>query len=93
MKRVDWIDKVAGKTGLTKKDSALAVTAALEVIEDALVNGEEVSLSGFGIFKVKERKARTARNPRTGEAVPVPPSRGVSFKPATRLKDLVKGQG
>ncbi len=60
-------------------------------IRDAAVKGEEVSIPGFGKFKVQNKPARTARNPRTGESVAVPATRKLSFQPAKALKDSLVG--
>lgn len=81
------IDLVAKETGLTKKNVAEVYEAIAKTVDNALVAGESVSLSGFGIFSVKEKAAYTGRNPRTGEAVTIPASRRVSFSASKTLKD------
>ena len=89
MNKSELINAVAEKTALSKKDSEAAVTAALDAITAALTEGEEVRLVGFGTFGVKKREARTGRNPRTKEAIPIPATRAPSFKAGKALKDAV----
>ena len=79
MKKLQLIDAVAEKAQLTKKDAAAAVDAVLDVIADALASGDDVKVTGFGGFEVKERAAREGRNPKTGEKVAIPASKYVSF--------------
>ncbi len=86
MTKKDIVLKVASDTGLKQLDVKRAVQKSLEVIVAALAAGETVELRNFGIFKVKARKGRTGRNPRTGEKVPVPPKRVVVFKPGLLMK-------
>lgn len=74
---------------LSKAQAKQAVDAVLKAIEAAAVRGEEVSLAGFGKFKVQDKPARTARNPKTGEAIQVAATRKVVFQPAKALKDAV----
>ena len=72
MNKAELIAAVAEKTGFTKKDAEGAVNATINVIEEALINGEKVQLIGFGTFEVRERKARTGRNPRKpGETIEI----------------------
>ena len=87
MNTAELIPVVAEKTGFTKKDSDLAVNAALDAITDALVAGEKVQLVGFGTFEVKERAARVGRNPQTKEEITIPAARVASFKVGKALKD------
>ncbi len=89
MTKAEIVEDIAAKTGLTKKDVATAMDQFLEAISRALVEGKHYEIRGFGTFKVKHRKARMARNPRTGEAVPVPDRRVPVFKVSKELKDLV----
>ena len=74
---------------MTKKDTEKALNAAFDVIASALSKGEKVQVSGFGIFEVKERKARMGRNPRTGEAMEIAASRTPTFKASKTLKDAL----
>ena len=89
MKKVELVEKIATKAGLTKADANRALDATLEAIEGALVKGDKVPLVGFGTFAVSKRNSRNARNPRTGEAITIPARRAVTFKPGTALKDKV----
>jgi nucleoid DNA-binding protein len=89
MTKAEIVEDIANKTGLTKKDVATAMDQFLEAISKALVDGKHYEIRGFGTFKVKNRKARMARNPRTGDAVPVPDRKVPVFKVSKELKDLV----
>jgi len=75
---------------VSKKHAEEVVDFVFDSIADCLKKGEEVSISGFGTFVAKQRKARTARNPRTGEAVQVPAMKVPKFKAGKGLKDAVK---
>lgn len=86
MTKKDIVLKVASDTGLKQLDVKKVVQKSLEAIVESLAKGETVELRNFGIFKVKNRKGRTGRNPRTGEKVPVPPKRVVTFKPGLLMK-------
>lgn len=86
MTKKEIVLKVASETHLKQLDVKKVVQRGLEVIVEALSRGETVELRNFGIFKVKARKGRTGRNPRTGEKVPVPPKRVVTFKPGLHMK-------
>ena len=70
--KADLVDKVADKTGLTKKDSNAAVEAVFDSIQEFLAEEEKVQLIGFGTFEVRERAARKGRNPQTGEEIQIP---------------------
>ncbi len=89
MNKTELIAAIAAKSNLTKKDSELALTAALEAITEALVEGDKVQLIGFGSFETKKRDAREGRNPRTGETIKVPASKAPVFKAGKALKDKV----
>ncbi|MBR5245102.1 MAG: HU family DNA-binding protein [Clostridia bacterium] len=89
MNKTELIAAIAEKTNLTKKDSELALAAALEAITEALVEGDKVQLIGFGSFEIKNREAREARNPRTGETIKVAASKAPVFKAGKALKDKV----
>ncbi len=90
MKKVDLINHVAAEAGLSKVDAGAAVDAVVGGITGALSSGDSVSLVGFGTFSVTNRAARTARNPRTGEAIQVAASKAPKFKAGKGLKDAVK---
>jgi nucleoid DNA-binding protein len=89
MTKADIVDEIAERTGLTKKDVADTVDQFLDAVSRALASGKHIEIRGFGTFKVKDRKSRLARNPRTGESVPVPPRRVPVFKVSKELKDIV----
>ena len=86
MTKKDIVLKVAAETNVKQLDVKKTVQKSLDAIVAALAQGETVELRNFGIFKVKQRKGRTGRNPRTGEKVPVPPKRVVVFKPGLIMK-------
>lgn len=90
MNKADIINKVHETLGGTKADAERAVETVFDSIIGAMKDGEQVSVAGFGIFEAKMREARTARNPRTGESVPVPAMRVPKFRAAKGLKDTVK---
>ncbi len=90
MTKKDIVLKIANETKMKQQDIKKVVQKALDCIIDSLVNGQTVELRNFGIFKVKARRGRTGRNPRTGEIVPVPPKKVVVFKPGLEMKKLVK---
>ncbi len=89
MNKSELIAVTAEKSGMTKKDAERALNAALDVITAQLVAGNRVQLSGFGIFEVKTREARTGRNPRTKQAIEIPASTAPVFKPSKTLKEQV----
>ena len=91
MNKVALAEAVQEVLGGTKADAERAVETVFSTIADALSKGEEVSIAGFGIFSAKMRAARTARNPRTGEAIQVPAMKVPKFKAGKALKDAVRG--
>jgi len=90
MNKAELIDAVATKSDLTKQDSKKAVDALLETISNTLANEEKIQLIGFGTFEVRERAARTGRNPQTGEEMMIPASKVPAFKPGKELKEALK---
>lgn len=90
MNKTELVAAVATKADLSKKDAEAAVKAVLDAVTEALADGEKVALVGFGTFEVKERAARTGKNPRTGEAIEIPASKVPSFKAGAVLKNAVK---
>ena len=82
--------RVSDETGIKQIVTKKVLQKSLDAIVDILANGHTIELRNFGVFKVKSRKARTARNPRTGETVPVPPKKAVIFKPGLVMKQKVK---
>jgi DNA-binding protein HU-beta len=89
MNRKGLVDAIAEKTGLSKKDTDSFLNGFIEVVSEQLKNGEAINLVGFGSFRVIERKARSARNPRTGETVNVPARKAPAFKAGKELKEAV----
>jgi DNA-binding protein HU-beta len=89
MKKVELIQAISDKTGLSKKDTAATIDAALDTIQDALVAKKTVSFIGFGTFSTAPRAARTARVPGTNKVVDVPATTAVKFKVGKRLKEAV----
>jgi DNA-binding protein HU-beta len=87
----DLIAAVAAATGISKSDAAGAVDSTFDVISDALRQGDDIRLTGFGTFNVADRAAREGRNPRTGEAIKIAASRQPKFKAGKGLKDVVNG--
>ena len=92
MNKTELINSVAEKAELSKKDAEAAVTAMIDAITGALVEGEKVQLVGFGTFEVRERGARTGRDPRTNQEIQIPASKAPAFKAGKALKDTVNGK-
>ena len=90
MTKQEFVDQVADRAGLSKKDAGDAVDAFLDTVEDALKRGSEVSFSGFGKFSVSQRSAREGRNPATGERIQIAASRVPRFSAGAGLKKAVK---
>ncbi len=90
MNKADIITKVHEVLDTTKADAERAVDAVFNSVEEAMKDGTQVSIAGFGIFEAKMRAAREARNPRTGDTVQVPAMRVPKFRAAKALKDAVK---
>ena len=89
MTKKDIVIKIAEDTELKQMDVKKIVQRTLDHIIEALTKGETVELRNFGIFKVKSRKSRVGRNPKTGVTVPIPEKRIVSFKPGMVMKKRV----
>lgn len=89
MTKADIVERISATTGLTKKDTAMVINRFFEVVTEALSQGNNIEIRGFGSFKVKTRRARKARNPRTGETVDVPERQVPTFKPSKELKDII----
>ena len=90
MNKAEFIDAVASKTGLSKKDAKAALEASLATITETLAKKETVSFIGFGTFSTSERAARVARVPGTGAEVQVPATTVAKFKVGKALKEAVK---
>lgn len=87
MTKGDIIERIYGRLGFSKKESAELVDRVFEILRGKLAAGEVVKISGFGNFVVREKDARRGRNPQTGEAIVLPPRRVLTFKPSSVLKD------
>ena len=92
MNKTELVANVAEKAGLSKKDAEKALSAVIESVEEALVEGDKVQLIGFGTFEVKDRAARTGRNPQTGKELKIAASRNPVFKAGKALKDAVNNK-
>ena len=93
LNKANLIDSTYNQVGLSKTRSAQVIESLLDIIKKTLENGEDVLISGFGKFCVKEKRKRPGRNPRTGEEFTVKPRGVVTFKWSRRLKDKVNGEG
>ena len=89
MNKTELVRAIAAGSGLTKKDSEKALSATVDAITKALVDGDRVQLVGFGIFDVKDRAARIGRNPKTKEQIEIPSTRMPQFKAGKSLKKAV----
>ncbi len=89
MTKKDIVLKITDLTGIKQVDVKKIVQKTFDVIIESLERNEKVELRNFGIFKIKDRKARFGRNPRTGESVAVPPRRVVVFKPGLEMKEKI----
>ena len=87
--RMDLSEAVFREVGLSRNESAELVEAVLQHMSDALVEGEQVKISSFGTFSVREKAARVGHNPKTGEEVPIQPRRVLTFRPSHLMKDRV----
>ncbi len=87
MTKADLIESVATRTDLPRQRAEEIVNGVFDDIVAALKNGDKVNISGFGTFSVSHRKARTGRNPKTGEAIQIAPSRAAKFKAGKILKE------
>lgn len=90
MTKKEIVLKIAEETKIKQVDVKKVVQKTLDEIVQALAKGERVELRNFGIFKIKSRRGRTGRNPRTGEAVPVPAKKVAVFKPGLIMKQEIK---
>ncbi|HDR7367270.1 HU family DNA-binding protein [Bacillus toyonensis] len=90
MNKTELIKVVADKAEITQKDAATATQAVLDAITNTLANEEKVQILGFGTFEVRERSARTGRNPQTGEEMQIAASKAPAFKAGKELKEAVK---
>lgn len=89
MNKTELISTVAEKAQMTKKDAEKAVNSVLTAVEEAMAKGDKVQLVGFGTFEVRQRAARTGRNPQTGKEIKIAATKVPAFKPGKALKDSV----
>ena len=89
MNKKELIDAISQKSQLTKVDSETALNAVISCISDLLAKGDSIVLPGFASISIKERKARTGRNPSTGDSIEIPASKAVSFKVGSKLKEAI----
>lgn len=89
MKKTELVEKLAAKAEVSKKDAEAMLNAFVETVSEALVEGDKISLKGFGTFEVRERSARTGVNPKTGESITIAASKAPAFKASSALKTLV----
>jgi len=87
--RMDLSEAVFREVGLSRNESADLVETVLELVSSALVRGEQVKISSFGTFSVRDKNARVGRNPKTGEEVPITPRRVLTFRPSHLMKERV----
>lgn len=87
--RMDLSEAVFLEVGLSRNESADLVETVLSLMSDALVKGEQVKISSFGTFSVRDKNARIGRNPKTGEEVPITPRRVLTFRPSHLMKERV----
>jgi len=88
--KAELVEEVVNETGLTRRTAREAVNTVTSVITDALARAEKVTLVGFGTFKVMERKARTGRNPQTGQTIQIPAKKAPKFRPGKGLREKVR---
>ena len=91
MNKADLVKEIAKTSGLTQRESEIALNGFIKAIEDAVKRKEDVKLVGFGTFSIVDRAARTGRNPNTGEEVKIPARKAVKFKVGKELKLAAKG--
>jgi DNA-binding protein HU-beta len=89
MNKGELVDKVSEATGITKKDAERVITATLETIQEAVAEGEKVTLVGFGTFEPRDRQAREGRNPKTGETLTIPATRVPAFAAGKLFREKV----
>jgi integration host factor subunit alpha len=91
MTKIDIIQDVYEKLGLSKKDSAKIVESVFEIMKDSLARGEKIKISGFGNFSIKEKKSRRGRNPQTGDEIEISARRVLTFKSSQVLRKSLNG--
>ena len=92
MTKAEIVEKVSNKTGLSKKETTELVESVFSLLKSTLENGENVKISGFGKFEVKQKKDRRGRNPQTGDTITIEARRVLSFKPSSVLRTAVNAE-
>lgn len=92
MTKTEFISEIAEKCGLSKQKATEVVDVMFESIGEAMQRGEKLQIIGFGTFEVRERAERVGRNPRTGEAMPIPATKIVKFQMGSQLKEMLAEQ-
>jgi len=92
MTKVDLAEKIQTRTGLTKKDSAEMLETVLSIMKSTLESGENMKISGFGSFIVKQKADRRGRNPQTGETITIEARQILTFKPSVLLRQAINGR-
>ncbi len=91
--RADLSEAVHNEIGLSRADSSHLVEQVLDTISDALVDGQNVKISSFGTFVLRQKGERIGRNPKTGEEVPIEPRRVLTFRPSQLMRDRINAGG
>jgi integration host factor subunit alpha len=92
MTKVDLVDVVCERMGLSRRAAQEAVEATLEVVKEALQHGEPVKIVAFGSFSVRQKRERMGRNPKTGQAIVIQPRKVLTFRPSQYLRDAMQGE-
>lgn len=92
MRKQDLIKEVASRSNQPESISGAVINATFDAIRDSLASGQEVTITGFGSFRITERAAREGRNPQTREKIVIPAGKSPSFRPGTQLKRAVSGE-
>lgn len=91
MQKTDFIKSVAERTGISQKETKQVIDAALDIISEALRDGQKVTLTGFGTFEVRQRQEREGVNPQTRAKIKIPATKTPGFSASSTLKEMVKG--
>ena len=89
MTKAELVDAIFGRVGLSKTESQNIIEVIFDIIEQTLIEGESVKISGFGTFNVKKKNARRGRNPKTGNDLQITPRRVITFKASNHLKERI----
>ncbi len=90
MNKTDLINTMAEKANISRKDTEAVLNAFIDTVQNAVKDGDKITLVGFGTFEARERTARTGKNPRTGEAIKIAACKVPAFKAGKSFKDFVK---